>query len=245
VTIATGASLNATGILLGAIFGLVLRRPLSTQTQLLFRNVLGAFTLFLGFHLIWLNLNGSFLSCIGQLFIALLAVVLGNLLGKILGFQKISNRLGHRAADWIASAQNSPLKASSAGFNACTILFCVAPMGILGAINDGLSGYFWLLALKAVMDALAMVTFVKIFRWPSMLSALPVFLWLSLITLACRLYIVPHLNSTGLAGSIAVASGLITCSIAIVIFELRKVELANYLPALAVAPLLVWLLRII
>ena len=33
----------------------------------------------------------------------------------------------------------------------------------------------------------------------------------------------------------------VACVIALVIFEVRKVELTNYLPALAVAPLLVWL----
>ena len=40
-----------------------------------------------------------FCRALKQIFIALLAVVLGNLLGKILGLQKISNRLGRYAAD--------------------------------------------------------------------------------------------------------------------------------------------------
>ena len=243
MTLAIGATLNASGILLGAIFGLARRQPVSTQTQLLFRNILGAFTIFLGFHLVWSNLNGTFLSCLGQLFIALLAVVLGNLLGKILGFQKTSNHFGHQAAVLIAAAQKGLPQNPAAGFNACTLLFCLASLGILGAVDDGLSGYFWLLALKAVMDALAMSSFVKIFRWPAAMSAFPVFLLFSLITLACRLYAVPPLASSGLLEPIGVASGLITLSIAIVIFEIRKVELANYLPALAVAPLLAWLFR--
>lgn len=243
MTIAIGATLNASGILLGAIFGLAGRRPISTQTQILFRNILGAFTIFLGFHLIWLNLNGTFYSCIGQLFIALLAVVLGSLLGKILGFQKASNHFGHQAALLIAAAQKGAPQNSAAGFNACTLLFCLASLGILGAINDGLSDYYWLLALKAVMDAIAMASFVKIFRWSAALSAFPVFLLFSLITFACRLYAMPSLSPAGLIESIGVASGLITLTVAIVIFEVRKVELANYLPALAVAPLLTWLFR--
>ena len=46
------------------------------------------------------------------------------------------------------------------------------------------------------------------------------------------------LDAQGLAGSIGVANGLVVCSVALVIFEIRKVELADYLPALAVAPLL-------
>jgi uncharacterized membrane protein YqgA involved in biofilm formation len=52
------------------------------------------------------------------------------------------------------------------GFCACTVLFWAAPLGLLGAVADGLSGYFYLLAVKAVMDGLAMTSFVKMFRWP-------------------------------------------------------------------------------
>jgi uncharacterized membrane protein YqgA involved in biofilm formation len=37
-------------------------------------------------------------------------------------------------------------------------------------------------------------------------------------------------------------AGFVACAVALVIFEVRKVELANYLAALAVAPLLTWLL---
>jgi uncharacterized membrane protein YqgA involved in biofilm formation len=37
--------------------------------------------------------------------------------------------------------------------------------------------------------------------------------------------------------------GLIACAIALMIFEVRRVELANFLPGLAVAPLLAWWLK--
>jgi len=37
---------------------------------------------------------------------------------------------------------------------------------------------------------------------------------------------------------VGIAAGLITCAVSLVIFEVRRVELANYLPALVVAPLL-------
>jgi len=122
-------------------------------------------------------------------------------------------------------------------------LFCAAPLGILGAITDGLSGYFYFLAVKAVMDALAMMNFVKIFRWPSALTAIPVLIFLSAIALASQCYAKPFLDSHGLTNSVNAAAGLIACIVTVVIFEVRKVELANYLPALAVAPLLAWLMK--
>ena len=243
MAIATGAFLNAIGILLGGIFGLVLHKPISARTQIFFRNALGAATVFFGLRLVYLNVGGTFLSCLKQIFLAALAVILGFWIGKILRLQKISNRLGRIAGNSITSAQKNPAGKSADGFSGCAILFCAAPLGILGAVADGLSGYFYLLAVKAVMDALAMMSFVKMFRWPCALSAFPVFIFLGAISFACQFYARPFLDAHNLIHSVNAAAGFVACTVALVIFEIRKVELANYLPSLAVAPLLAWLLK--
>ena len=242
------------GILIGALFGLVMPKPLSVRTQVLFRSALGVFTVFFGLQLVWLSVNGTFLPASKQLFIAVLALTLGFGIGKLLHLQKLSNRLGRHAGHLVASASTGAPRKIDEGFTACTILFCAAPLGWLGAVTDGLppvespSGYFWLLAVKAVMDALAMTSFIKIFRWPAALSAFPVFVLLGGITLVCRLYAAPFLDSHSLhehdlINSVNAAAGVIACAVALVIFEIRKVELANFLPGLAMAPLLVWLFR--
>jgi uncharacterized membrane protein YqgA involved in biofilm formation len=183
------------------------------------------------------------------LFIVVLAVTLGFWTGKLLRLQKLSNRLGRYAGSLVAAAQSDAPRKISGGFTACAILFCAAPLGLLGAVTDGLppgdsqTGYFWLLAVKAVMDGLAMTGFVKVFGWPSALSAFPVFALLSGITLACQFWARPLLETHGLVGPVNAAAGLIACAIALMIFEVRRVELANFLPALALAPLLAWWLK--
>jgi hypothetical protein len=237
VAINLGAFLNALGILLGAMFGLAQRAPLSLRTQLFFRNGIAAFNFVFGIRLVYLSIGGTFTSCLKQSFIALAAVILGFWAGKLFRFQKMSNYLGRLAGNAIVAAQKNPSQKSSDGFNACAILFCAAPLGIIGAIADGLSGYFYLLAVKAVMDALAMSGFVRLFRWPSALSAVPVFVFFSAVSMAVQYYIKPFISTPEL-DSVNAAAGLLTCIITIVIFEIRKVELANYLPALAIAPLL-------
>jgi uncharacterized protein len=242
----TGAFLNALAILLGGLLGLALRRPLSIRVQLFFRSALGVLTVFFGLRLIWLGVNGTFLSALKQILIALLAVMVGNLLGKLLGLQKISNRLGHYAGNIITAGPSGVRRPMVDGFSACAILFCVAPLGLIGAVADGLSNYFYLLAAKAVMDGLATLGSVRTLGWPAALSAFPVFLFLGVITLACRLYAVPFLTSHSQGGddlvnSVNVVAGLVSGAVALVIFQVRKVELANYLPGLVLAPLLAWL----
>ena len=89
------------------------------------------------------------------------------------------------------------------------ILFCAAPLGLLGAVTDGLSGDFYLLAVKAVMDALAMTGFMKIFGWPAALSAFPVYAFLGALTLACQFYAKPFLEAHGLIDIVNVTAGFI------------------------------------
>jgi len=239
----TGAFLNALGILLGGLFGLSRRAPLSARTQDFFRRALGAAAVFTGLRLVCLHLPGSFLGGAKQLVLALLAVAVGSLLGKTLRLQQFSNHLGRQASRLIAAAHAGKTRQAADGFNACAILFCAAPLGLLGAVTDGLGGDFSLLAVKAVMDALAMASFMKVFGWPAALSAFPVYAFLGALTLTCRAYAKPLLDAHGLTDIVDVTAGFIACVVALVIFEVRKVELAAYLPALAIAPLLVWLIN--
>ena len=237
-----GAFLNALGILLGALFGLTRRQPLTLRTQKSCQSALGAFTAFCGLQLIWMNVGGNFSAVLKQLFLAVLAIILGNLLGKILGLQKISNRLGRYAAGLLARAEKIPPGRPGDGFWAVTILFCAAPMGIVGAVTDGLDNYFPPLAIKGVMDGLAMASFVKQYRWSAGLTAIPVCLFLAGLTWLAQHSLENVLATPALAHSVNTAAGLILCAITLVILQVRRVEIANYLPALALAPLLTrWL----
>ena len=245
----TGAFFNALGILIGALFGLAMLKPLSLRTQVFFRSALGAFTVFFGLQLVWLNVDGTFLSVARQIGIAALGVTAGFWTGRLLRLQKLSNRLGRYASRLVGAAQSGPPHKNVDGLTACTILFCAAPLGLLGAVTDGFPtgdsgfGYFQLLIIKAVMDGLAMTGFVKVFGWPSALSAFPVFALFSGITLACQLWAKPLLETHALVAPVNAAAGLIACAIALMIFEVRRVELANFLPGLVVAPLLAWCLK--
>ncbi len=109
-------------------------------------------------------------------------------------------------------------------------------------MTDGLGGYFFPLALKAVMDALAMASFVKLFRWPVALAAIPVFLFLDGLAFGVHAFVLPQLTAPELLQSVNAAAGLVICATTLVILGIRRVELANYLPALALGPILTKLL---
>jgi len=242
----TGAILNAAGILIGGIIGMSRTTPLSPQSQAFFKLALGVFTIFFGLRLTWMSVGGTFPQVIKQIVIALLAIMLGKLLGRLLGFQSASNHLGQHARKLIENTRPDDPQRFSNGMNACAILFCASPLGILGAVQDGLfispggTGYFYTLGVKGVMDGLAMLGFVALFGGGGLLAALPVFVFQAAISLVCNHYLEPFLRLHGLLDSVNATGGLIVCTIGLVIFEIKKVELADYLPSLALAPLITW-----
>lgn len=235
-----GTILNAAGIVIGGCFGLVRRKPLSPAKESFFRVTLGAFTVFYGLRLTWLSLNGPFLRILKQVVIAVLALMLGKLIGRLLHLQKMSNRLGRIARQKIMDAKPQDPYRASEGFKTCALLFCAAPLGILGAVQDGLAGYFYPLAVKAVIEGLAAMGFVPVFGWGVLVAALPVLTFQGSITLGAH-FVEPFLRAHNLVDSVNAAGGLLVFSVALVILDLKKIELADYLPSLAVAPLIAWL----
>ena len=238
-----GTLLNVAGILIGGAVGLSRGKPLTPATESFFKVTLGAFTVFYGLRLTWVSLDGPWLQILKQLLIAVLALMLGKLAGRLLRLQRMSNRLGQSARGRIAAANPNHPPSVSEGFKTCAALFCAAPLGILGALQDGISGYFYPLAVKAFIDGLAAMGFVALFGWGAVLAALPVLAFQGTLTLICAEWLQPFLKAHGLVDSVNAAGGLLVFSVALVILGLKKVALADYFPGLAFAPLLTWVLR--
>ena len=80
-----GTIVNVAGILIGGMIGLARRKPLSSTTESFFRVMLGALTVYFGLQLSWMSFNGSFLPIAKQITIAVLALILGKLSGRLFG----------------------------------------------------------------------------------------------------------------------------------------------------------------
>ena len=233
----TGTLINTAAILLGGFIGLKVARQFSVAAQSRIKLALAAFTFYAGASMIWDGLGGSFGNVLKQFGIAMLALVLGNALGMALRLQAGLNKLGHYAQERIAKASPADDNRFSEGFVTCSLLFCIGPMAILGALEDGTSGDIKILAAKSAMDGLAAMGFAATFGPGVLLAALPVLAYQGTLTLLAHA-LAAHLHDPLLLGSIRVTGGLVVLCIVVVILDLRKVPLANYLPSLAVAPLL-------
>lgn len=235
-----GTFLNAGAIVVGCGLGWLAPNLLTPVRQQTLKFALGALTMWVGLRLAWNSVNGGFWGGAKLLGLALLAMILGRLAGRWLRLQYWSNRLGQFAKARIQTADQARPRGPSDGFVTCAALFCVTPLAILGSLQDGLTGYWPTLGLKAVMDALAAMSFVAWFGWSVLLAVVPLVAWQGTLTLLAQ-WLAPSL-SLSMIEAIHATGGLLVFTVALVVWEIKKIEFMDYLPSLAVAPLLVWVL---
>ncbi len=236
-----GTIANAVGIAIGGVLSLVLKKSPTSTTQSWLKLVVGALTAYVGLRLTWTSLEGTLGQMLLQTGIVVLAMMLGKLAGRLMGMQRLSNRLGRFARVEMETVPAGRGRFAD-GFKTCTVLFCASPLGILGAVQDGLSAYYAPLFLKAVVDGLTAFALARQFGWGIIVSAIPVLAWQGTITLIANA-LAPWLESYQLIGSINATGGLLVFSVALVMLGLKRIGLADYLPALLIAPLLTAVLR--
>jgi hypothetical protein len=112
-------------------------------------------------------------------------------------------------------------------------------MAIIGSVQDGVDGQWQTLGIKGVMDGLATMAFVSTFGWGVILSVIPVVAYQGTLTLAAKL-LAPMLENHALLDSVNATGGMLLFCVALVILEIRRIELGDYLPSLIFAPLLTW-----
>jgi len=226
----TGTLLNIAAVLFGGTLGLICGARLPERLKATVVSGMGLFTAAIGMQM--------FLKTENPL-IVLGALLIGTLLGEAWkiedGLQSLGQSLEKR---WGAGSSPSTFVR---GFLTASLLFCVGPMTILGSLQDGLNGDYRLLAVKSVLDGFAALAFASTLGIGVMFSALVILVYQGGISLLAAqlnaLFTAPMMNEMTAAGGV-ILIGLAISSL----LEIKRIRAGNFLPALAVAPLIVWVL---
>jgi uncharacterized membrane protein YqgA involved in biofilm formation len=238
-----GAVIDSAGIVAGGVCALACKKTLPARYQLAAKLGLGIFTVWLGLGLTWKSLNGTFTQILKELGIALLAMLLGKWVGQLLRLQKLSNSIGQYASRALTAQGGG--KRFNDGFLVATGLFCAAPLAFLASVQEGLnsSSFSPVFLIKAGTDGLATMAFCVTFGWGSLISAIPALAFQGGIIRSAQ-WMEPWLSRQPwpLVDSINAVNGLLIFCVALIILEIKKVRVADYLPGLVLAPLLTrWL----
>jgi uncharacterized protein len=222
--IGTGTAINVVTVLAGGTLGTLIGARLSEGIRETAMHAIGLVTVLVGIQ--------SFLRLDNPL-VPLVSVIVGVVVGELLSIDDALKRFGD-ALERRFSKGGSPV---SRAFVTTSLLFCVGPLTILGSLQDGISGDYRLLALKSALDFVASLSFASVLGWGVLLSAGSVLVVQGALTLVGALFgsfmsepMILALTSTG---------GVLLLGLGLVLLSLKEVRVANMLPALVVAPLIV------
>ncbi|MCX6403207.1 MAG: DUF554 family protein [Actinobacteria bacterium] len=235
-----GTVINVFAIIGGSIIGGFLGHRFKERMRELVTDSLGLVTIVVGFMSAWVVGSAALSDAVGEgfpLLVVLGALLLGAITGTLLKitekFDSIGTFLNQRL-----SGKSSDSSRFIEGFVSASLLFVVGPLAIMGGISDGLGTGVDQLLLKSSLDFFAAMAFAASFGSLGVASsALSVGVYQGFFTLI----------GVGLGSAISSAQidaltatgGMLLIGVGLRLLNIRQIRVADLLPALLFAPLLV------
>ena len=235
-----GTLANVAAVLAGASIGALAGARIPERFRTTIMATLGLVTLTIGFR--ETLATDEFPLVLG-------AVLLGTVIGETLriedGLESFGQMLQRRftrtpvAIDVDApetAEPAAPRRSFAEGFVIASLVFCVGPLLIVGSIEDGL-GNPDLLLVKAALDGFASIAFASVYGWGVIAAALPVAILQGAIALGAGA--LESALSDPMLDALGTAGGILLLGIALRLLDLKRIRVANMLPAIVLAPLFV------
>ena len=229
----TGTLINVAAVIAGTVVGVLVggRLPAGLQQRVIAG--LGLVTLVIGvdYALEWRETNPLYV---------LGGVLLGGITGELLDIEGRLGRLGDRIQRAVSRDGHSRV---SEGFVTASLLFCVGPLAVIGAISDGLRGDYDALATKSLLDGFASIALAGTLGWGVALAAVSVLVYQGAISLGAQLF--EEILAGEALAAMTSAGGVLIIAISLKLLDIRDVKVGNFLPALVFAPALVGLVSLL
>lgn len=193
--------------------------------------VIGIATLFMGID----NIMGTH-----NLVFPLVGMVLGAIMGELLKIEERLEALG----SWLKRkfARDGDEGTFVQGFVTATLLFCIGPMTILGAIEDASGKTPQLYIIKGTLDGFMSIIFVAAYGIGAAFSAVNVFVVQGLLTLGGTG--IDALLDDRMRTEMFAAGGFCVMAIGLNLLEIKRIKLGSLLPGLIITPILVSLFAV-
>ena len=226
-----GVIVNVLTVIMGSSIGLLLKKVIPQRVSDAVMVGLGACTLYIG-------IDGSL--CGENVLILIASVVIGVLVGTLLDIDGKLIRLAKLAEDKFKKEGSGVSIAE--GLVTATLLFCVGSMTVTGSIQAGLTGDNSILITKATLDFVSSMMLASALGAGVLLSALSVFaIQGSLVILAG--FLAPFM-SDGAINEMTCAGSILIIMIGTNLMGITKIKVADFLPAIVIAPILYILINI-
>lgn len=238
-----GTLINVVAILIGSSIGILAGARITKKSQSLITDVLGLITA-LGaasaLSPLWSPTFEAALPKSSALLVILASMLIGGLMGSALSLETRLEAFGENLRKRFKASQESPFVE---GFVTASLLFVIGPLAILGSVSDGMSQGIDQLILKSSLDFFAAMAFASTLGWGVAASAIPVAIYQgfwTIIGLAAG-----SVLSQYQIDAMTICGGLMLVGISLRLLDIKRIPVANLLPALVIAPALATVLHLI
>ncbi len=235
----SGTWINILAVIVGTTLGLALKNQLSKKIRLVITQGIGLITIWIGLSMAN-SLNSIEVKGLAGVILGLLAIVIGGIIGELL---LIENHL-HNLGNSLKKRFNGQ-GLFTEGFVASSLLFCIGPMTLIGCLHNGLTGDNSLLTVKATMDGLVSLPLSNIYGIGVGFSVLTIFFYQGSLSLAAG-SISSQITAPDSDPAILLTSGiggLLVVGIGLNLLEITQIKVASFIPAIAIAPLIYYLIQ--
>jgi len=236
-----GTIINTAAIVIGGLFGMFFGRLIKDRHQDSLKIACGISVLFIGIAGAMegmLTINNGVISS-GQAMLVTLCLSLGTLIGEIIDIERFFEKFG----EWLRlKTGNSKDGEFVNAFVTASLTVCIGAMAIVGAIQDGITGNWSILATKAILDFIIIMVMTGSLGKGCIFSAIPVFIFEGLITVLASL-LKPIITDLAMDYLSLVGSILIFC-VGVNLLWGKKIKVANMLPAIVFAVIAAFLPKI-
>ena len=230
--IGLGTFINTIAIILGGIAGLFTGKLFNSQQQDSLTKACGISVLFIaiaGAMQSMLQIDGQSLTS-GKSMLVVLCLAIGTMLGEIVGIENKFESFGQ----WLKEKTgNSKDKGFVNAFVTASLTVCIGAMAIVGAIQDGILGDYTTLAVKSVLDFIIIAVMTSSLGKGSAFSAIPVFFFEGLITIAAR-FVSPIMTELAIS-YVSLIGSILIFGVGVNLVWGKTVKVANMLPAILLA----------
>lgn len=185
--------------------------------------------------LVTLSIGLSDLIRTDNVIFPLLGMILGGIIGEMLKIDEALESLGSFLQRKFASKAEGATFVK--GFATASLLFCVGPLTVLGAIEDASGGVPRLYMIKASLDGFMSIVFGSLYGVGAIFSAVSVFVVQGILTIfgtGLDDVLVPRVEL-----ELYAVGGIAVMGIGLNLLDIAKIRLGSMLPGLVTTPLLV------
>ncbi|MFM2214678.1 MAG: hypothetical protein RJA88_47 [Actinomycetota bacterium] len=229
-----GTLINVIAIVIGSSIGIGAGSRLTKKSLSLITDILGLITLLGAASALMPLWSSSFIDSLPKgstLLVILGAMLIGGLIGSALSLETRLDKFGETLRQKFKASSDGPF---IEGFVSASLLFVIGPLAILGSVSDGMSEGLDQLILKSSLDFFAAMAFASSLGWGVAASAIPVGIYQGAWTLV-GLFLGSVLQPYQI-DAMTICGGLMLVGIGLRLLDIKKIAVANLLPALIIAP---------